>query len=87
MTIKINDTIYKKNLRKDQVFTELFHFIQKKLQEGFFPSESSILNQTQQRVSVANLRFYLNRSNYQLDDKNAIWLEKMGEESLKVEAI
>ena len=87
MQIKINDTIYKKGLRKNQVFTELFDFIQEKISEGFFPFETSILNQTQQRVSVANLRFYLERNNYCLVDKEAIWLEKIGEESKKIEVL
>ena len=87
MLIKINDTEFKSNLRKEQIFEELFALIQQKLQDGFFPSETAILNQTQQRVSINNLRFYLERNNYHLVDKNSLWLEKMGEESLKIEVL
>ena len=87
MLIKINDTEFKSNLRKEQIFEELFALIQQKIQDGFFPSETAILNQAQQRVSINNLRFYLERNNYQLVDKSSLWLEKMGEESLKIEVL
>ena len=87
MLIKINDTNFKHNLQKEQVFEELFNLIQEKLQEGFFPSKETILSQTKQRVLANKLRFYLERNNYHLVGKNSLWLEKMGEESLKIEVL
>ena len=87
MLIKINDTNFKHNLHKEQVFEELFNLIQEKLQEGFFPSKETILSQTKQRVLANKLRFYLERNNYHLVCNNSLWLEKMGEESLKIEVL
>ena len=55
--------------------------------EGFFPSKETILSQTKQRVLANKLRFYLERNNYHLVGKNSLWLEKMGEESLKIEVL
>lgn len=87
MLIKINDTNFKSNLHKEQTFEELFNLIQEKVQEGFFPSKETILSQTKQRVLANKLRFYLERNNYHLVGKNSLWLEKMGEESLKIEVL